>query len=207
MRHFAGRDRRIDMYLQLKYAAPELAGQWDIIPVPGFDSDGDGEVERWTTAYGKSSILFASSKKQAAGWELIKWWNKTETQIAYTQNIKMTLGEKYLIIPANVAALLASPWDEEIKVEVARAAKWARIPAIVPGSYVVERELSNIWNRVVIDRMNVRVAVGESVEDQPRARPQIRGIRMLKDGTMVKEYIVPTDANIARWVKGRDYDE
>lgn len=198
----------IDMYLQLKYAAPELAGQWDIIPVPGFDSDGDGEVERWTTAYGKSSILFASSKKQAAGWELIKWWNKTETQIAYTQNIKMTLGEKYLIIPANVAALLASPWDEEIKVEVARAAKWARIPAIVPGSYVVERELSNIWNRVVIDRMNVRVAVGESVEKINRELARkFEEFGYLKDGTMVKEYIVPTDANIARWVKGRDYDE
>lgn len=198
----------IAMYLQLKYAAPELAGQWDIIPVPGFDRDGDGEVERWTTAYGKASILLASSKKQQAGWELIKWWNKTETQIAYTQNIKMTLGERYLIIPANVEALLASPWDEEIKTEVARAAKWARIPAVVPGSYVVERELSNIWNRVVIDRMNVRVAVGESVDKINRELARkFEEFGYLKDGIMVKEYIVPNDANIGRWVKGRDYDE
>ena len=66
----------------------------------------------------------------------------------------------------------------------------------------------NIWNRVVIDRMNVRVAVGESVEKINRELARkFEEFGYLKDGTMVKEYIVPTDANIARWVKGRDYDE
>ncbi|MDD4166810.1 MAG: extracellular solute-binding protein, partial [Endomicrobiaceae bacterium] len=198
----------IDMYLQLKYAAPELSGQWDIIPVPGFDRNGDGEVERWTTAYGKASILFSSSKKQEAGWKLIKWWNKTATQIAYTQNIKMCLGEKYLIIPANVRALHASPWDQKIKTQVAAAAKWSRIPAIVPGSYVVERELSNIWNRVVIDRKNVRVAVGASVDKINRElMRKFEEFGYLKNGKTVKEYIVPNNENIANWVKGRDYNE
>ena len=36
------------------------------------------------------------------GWNFIKWWNSTETQIEYLQNIKMSLGEKFLVIPANV---------------------------------------------------------------------------------------------------------
>ncbi|MDD4166672.1 MAG: extracellular solute-binding protein, partial [Endomicrobiaceae bacterium] len=198
----------VDMYLQLKYAAPELSGQWDILPVPGFDRNGDGEVERWTTAYGKASILFASSKKQTAGWELIKWWNQTATQIAYTQNIKMGLGEKYLVIPANVEALLASPWEQKIKTQVAAAAQWSRIPAIVPGSYVVERELSNIWNRVVIDRKNVRVAVGLSVDKINRELiRKFEEFGYLKNGQVVKEYIVPNNENIVDWVKGRDYDE
>jgi len=198
----------IDMYLQLKYAAPELSGQWDIKPVPGFARPGDGEVERWTTAYGKSSIMFASSKKQAAGWELIKWWHRTETQIAYTQNIKMNLGEKYLLIPANVEALLASPWDQKIKTAVAAAARWSRLPAVVPGSYVIERELSNIWNRVVIDRMNVRVAVGASVDKINRELARkFEEFGYLKNGKVEKEYIVPNNDNIARWVKGRGYDD
>ena len=35
----------IDMYLQLKYASPELAGQWGISQVPGFDRNQDGEPE------------------------------------------------------------------------------------------------------------------------------------------------------------------
>ena len=123
------------MYLQLKYASPELAGQWGVVQIPGFDTDNNGEVESWTTAYGKSSIMFSSSNMKEEAWDFIKWWNSTETQTEYLQNIKMCLGEKYLIIPANVDALEASPWDQEIKTQVTLAAKWSRIPAVLPGSY------------------------------------------------------------------------
>ena len=73
--------------------------------------------------------MFESSNMKEKAWEFIKWWNSTETQIEYSQNIKMCLGEKYLVIPANVEALDASPWDQEIKTQVINAAKWSRIPA------------------------------------------------------------------------------
>ncbi len=196
----------LDMYLQLKYAAPELAGQWGILPVPGFDTNDDGEVESWTTAYGKCSIMFKSSNMKKEAWEFIKWWNKTETQISYLQNIKMCLGEKYLIIPANVSALEQSPWDQEIKTQVQYAAKWSRIPAVTPGSYVVERELSNIWNKVVIDLEDVRVAVGESIDKvNHELRRKYEEFGYIVDGKKVKEYEVPNNSNIWKWVKGKDY--
>lgn len=194
----------IDMYLQLKYASPELAGQWGITQVPGFDRDNDGEPESWTTAYGKSSILFKSSNMKQDGWNFIKWWNSTETQIEYLQNIKMSLGEKFLVIPANVEALEASNWDQEIKTQVSLAAKWSRIPAITPGSYIVEREFSNIWNLVVIDKMDVRVAVGKSIDvvNRELAR-KFEEFGYLKNGQVVKEYLVPNNDNIERWVRGK----
>ena len=198
----------IDMYLLLKYASPELAGQWGISPVPGFDYDQDGEIERWTTAYGKSSILFKSSKMQKEGWEFIKWWNSTPIQTLYLQNIKMCLGEKFLVIPANIDALNASPWDQEIKVQVGLAAKWSRIPAVIPGSYVVERELSNIWNKVVINRMDVRVAVGQSVDKVNRELlRKHEEFGYVKNGVVVKEYIVPNNNNISLWIEGRPRDD
>ena len=194
----------IDMYLQLKYASPELTGQWGISPIPGFDTDGDGEVERWTTAYGKCSIMFKNSKMKDEAWEFLKWWHSTDTQVEYLQNIQMRLGEKYLVIPANVEALKRSPWDREIKEQVSIAAKWSRIPAVLPGSYVVERELSNIWNKVVIDRMDVRVAVSESVDKMNRELyRKYKEFGFVEEGTTNSSYIVPNNNNISRWVKGR----
>ena len=194
----------IDMYLQLKYASPELTGQWGISPIPGFDTDGDGEVERWTTAYGKCSIMFKNSNMKDEAWEFLKWWHSTDTQVEYLQNIQMRLGEKYLVIPANVDALRRSPWDREIKEQVAIAAKWSRIPAVLPGSYVVERELSNIWNKVVIDRMDVRVAVSESVDKMNRELyRKYKEFGFVEEGTTNSNYVVPNNANISRWVKGR----
>lgn len=194
----------IDMYLQLKYASPELTGQWGISPIPGFDTDNDGEVERWTTAYGKCSIMFKNSNMKEEAWEFLKWWHSTDTQVEYLQNIQMRLGEKYLVIPANVESLKRSPWDREIKEQVALAAKWSRIPAVLPGSYVVERELSNIWNKVVIDRMDVRVAVSESVDKMNRELyRKYREFGFVEEGTTNSDYVVPNNNNIHNWVRGR----
>lgn len=197
----------IDMYLQLKYASPELSGQWGICQVPGFDKDNNGEAESWTTAYGKSSILFKSSTMKEEGWNFIKWWNSTATQIEYLQNIKMSLGEKFLVIPANVDALEASNWDQEIKNQVSLAAKWSRIPAITPGSYIVEREFSNIWNLVVIDKMDVRVAVGKSIDVVNRElNRKFEEFGYVKNGEIIKEYLVPNNDNIDKWVRGKKND-
>ena len=194
----------IDMYLQLKYASPELTGQWGISPIPGFDTDNDGEVERWATAYGKCSIMFKNSKMKDEAWDFLRWWHSTDTQVEYLQNIQMRLGEKYLIIPANVDALKRSPWDREIKEQVSIAAKWSRIPAVLPGSYVVERELSNIWNKVVIDRMDVRVAVSESVDKMNRELyRKYKEFGLVEEGTTNSSYVVPNNSNISRWVRGK----
>jgi ABC-type glycerol-3-phosphate transport system substrate-binding protein len=105
----------VEFYLQLKYAAPELSGQWGVTMIPGRDSNDDSLIERYSAAYGKASIMFANSDMQDEGWELIKWWNSTATQIAFMQNVKTNLGEKFLVISANMDALEVSVWDEEIK--------------------------------------------------------------------------------------------
>lgn len=192
----------VDMYLNLKYAAPELSGQWGVSVLPGIDADEDGTVERWSTSYGKASILFASSDMQEEGWELIKWWNSTPVQTEYMQRIKTELGEKYMVLTANMNALENSVWDEEIKDPIVAMAQWARIPAVTPGSYIVERELSAIWNAVVINRENVMVAINDSIprinRELARKAEEFGYQSASADG---KAYIVAMDSNIRDWIK------
>jgi len=192
----------IDLYLQLKYAAPELSGQWGVTVVPGVENDTSGTVERWSTTYGKASILFSNSDMKTEGWQLIKWWNSVQTQIDFMQNIKTGLGEKFLILSANMNALEASVWDSGIKKEIMAQAKWSRIPAVTPGSYIVERELSSIWNKIVIDLMNVSVSINESI---PRITRELS--RKFDEFGYVSStnpngepYIVPMNSNIKNWI-------
>lgn len=198
----------VDLYLQLKYAAPELSGQWGVSVIPGMDMDANGTVVRYASAYGKASILFQNSDQQDEGWELIKWWNSTQTQISFMQQVKTNLGEKFLVISANMDALEASVWDEEIKDPMLEQALWARTPAVTPGSYIVERELSNIWNKVVIDLMDVSVAINESI---PRIARELNrkfeefGYRTSTDPSG-REYIVAMNENIHLWIGDDDDD-
>lgn len=196
----------IDLYLQLQYAAPEISGQWGVTVLPGIYNSETDEVERWSACYGKSSILFSNSDMKEEGWEFIKWWNSTETQVEYVKNIKMTLGRKYLIVPANLEALRLSVWDEAIKTTIIEQAKWSMVPAVTPGSYIVEREISQIWNKVVIDKVPLRQAISESV---PKINREL--VRKLDEFGYIDSdgnstYVVPLSYNIDDWL-GRSGDD
>ncbi|MCF7931994.1 MAG: extracellular solute-binding protein [Acholeplasmataceae bacterium] len=191
----------VDLYLQLKYAAPELSGQWGVLPIPGMFDDTLGEVARWAPSYGKASILFEKSNMKEEGFELITWWNKADTQIRLLENIKMVLGERYLYLPANLEALEASIWDETLKTEALRQAAWSRIPAVTPGSYIVERELTNIWNKIVIDKVNPRIAIDQSI---PRINRELlrkfEEFNYVEGGVIIREYRIPRNDNITDWI-------
>jgi ABC-type glycerol-3-phosphate transport system substrate-binding protein len=169
--------------------------------------DATGDVLRYATSYGKASILFANSEMKEEGWDLIRWWTSSETQIRFQQIVKTSLGERYLQIPANMVALKASVWDESIKQKIYDQALWARLPAVTPGSYVVERELSNIWNRVVIDKANLMVAIQEAtirIERELRRKFSEFGYATSADSGG-RWFVVPMQSNIETWITGGGY--
>ncbi len=190
----------VDLYLQMQYAAPEIAGQWGVTVIPGILDNETNDVERWSATYGKCSILFSNSDLKDEGWELIKWWNSASTQMEYVKNIKMSLGERYMVIPANKKALNQSVWDDEIKKVILEMEEYSMTPAVTPGSYIVEREISQIWNKVVIDKMPVRQAISESV---PRINRELK--RKLDEFGYINadgssSYKVPISSNLRGWL-------
>ncbi len=207
-----------NMYIQLKYAAPELAGQWGVLPIPGVVSDADSEtchvelnsdlecVERWDPTYGTSSIIFSDSSKQDLAWEYFSWWFSKEIQSDFTYQLQSLLGDEFLHMTANVEAFKTSAWPSDSKYEVLEQWQWVRTTGRVPGDYLLERELSNAWNKVVNDGVNARVAIDDAVIIINRElKRKLTEFGYYADGVMVKPYIVPTSENIYLWLREGGY--
>jgi ABC-type glycerol-3-phosphate transport system substrate-binding protein len=207
-----------NMYIQLKYAAPELAGQWGVLPIPGVITDADSEtchvelnsdlecVERWDPTYGTSSIIFSDSSKQDLAWEYFSWWFSKEIQSDFTYQLQSLLGDEFLHMTANVEAFKTSAWPSDSKYEVLEQWQWVRTTGRVPGDYLLERELSNAWNKVVNDGVNARVAIDDAVIIINRElKRKLTEFGYYADGVMVKPYTVPTSENIYLWLREGGY--
>lgn len=191
-----------NMYIQLKYAAPELAGQWGVLPIPGVMND-KGEVERWDPTYGSSSIIFNDSKKKEKTWELIKWWSSADVQADFSYMIQSVLGDRFLYMTANIEGFKESAWPSDSKDDILEQWKWIRATGRVPGDYLLERELSNAYNRVIFENVNARIAVDEAIpiiNRELRRKLEEFGY-MDKDGNIIKPYKVVTIDNIENWVR------
>lgn len=188
-----------ETYVQLTSAAPEIAGWWDISPQPGVKQK-DGTVERWATGSGQSAMIFERSKNKEEAWELMKWWLTKETQTEFASSLQMLYGPEYMWNTANIEAFKTLPWPEEHKKAI--LAQWDYLKEVpkTPGAYMIERELSNTWNRIVFEGDNTRSAVDDSVIaiDREIAR-KMEEFGYMKNGKVVKPYPVPSIEKVKKW--------
>lgn len=188
------------MFLKLDSAAAELAGKWKIALVPGFESE-DGEITHWSTGGGQTSVIFEKSERKDEAWEFLKWWYSTEVQAEYGQQIQMLYGDEYLWNTANLEAFAQMPIDEESKAVILEQMSWLYETPQSPASYMVEREISNVWNKIVLDGENARSALDDAViiMDQELQR-KLEEFGYTKDGEYVKDYRIATVEMIEQWI-------
>ncbi len=149
-------------YLQIKNAAPELVGKWDISLYPGTEQE-DGSINRWFISNGVGSLIFKDTDKPDQSWEFLKWWMSEETQTNYSYTLQTTFGPEYVWLSANLDAVANSPLDDTDKQIILESAKWLRDVPRTPGQYMLERGLSDIWNRSVFNGISTRVAIDRQV--------------------------------------------
>lgn len=195
-----------NLYVQLKHAAPEIAGQWGMIPIPGIEND-SGEIERWDPTYGSASIIFSDSEKKAESWSFLQWWNSSQTQATFSYDLQATLGHQFLYLPANLEGFKASAWPQESKQVILEQWQWIQTTGRVPGDYIVERELSNAWNKVVLDGENPRIAIDHAVRiiDKELER-KLREFGYIQEDVLVRPFNVPVLETIERWIPSHDGD-
>jgi len=191
-------------YLKLLTAAPELIGLWDIDLYPATVLP-DGTENRYATGSAQSCILFAGTDKPDESWEFMKWWMSTETQIDFQQQLILNYGVEYLWNSANVDAFSYLPIPEEHIDVILEQWEWLQEPVKLPGSYMLERELSNAWNSIVFEGVNPRVAIDNSILIINREiTRKMEEFGYLENGVPVREITIPTIETVRGWMEDNE---
>ena len=149
--------------------------------------------------------MFANTEQPDEAWEFMKWWMSTETQVDFQEQLILNYGFEYLWNSANVEAFAQSPIPDEHKEVILEQWEWLQEPLKLPGSYMQERELSNVWNRIVFDGMNPRVAIDQAVVTINREiTRKMEEFGYLRDGQVVREFTVPSIETIEGWMEGAE---
>lgn len=152
------------VYNMLLNAAPEIANSWDIYMVPG-TVDENGNVLRYSAGGAESTVMFTSDpEREAKAWEFMKWWSSAEVQAAFGQTVQITYGSSFLWNTANKEAFSMLPWKTRDKETILAQAEWINESPRLPGSYMVEREISNAYNSIVVDGKNLRRTLDNAVK-------------------------------------------
>lgn len=179
------------MYNLLVNAAPEIASSWEIALVPGVENE-KGEVQRWTAGGAENCIIFKDSDKKNEAWEYLKWWTDKSTQAKFGNTLQTTYGKEYIWNSANTEAFKELPWSTKNKKVILEQTKWMIEPPRVPGSYMLERELSNAYVSITESGTNLRNAVDLAAKRIDReTNKKLEEFGYSKDGKVIKPYEVP----------------
>jgi len=179
-------------YNLLLNTAPEIAGAWDIALYPGC-TDENGAVQRWTSGAAESAVIFSNSNKKEQAWSFLQWWTGKESQTEFASRLKNTYGKEYLWNTANLEAFARLTLNESHKQVILEQLQWVAEVPRVPGSYMMEREVSNALISAALYNEKVR-----DVMDKAQMRAQKETFRKLeefgymKNGNTVKEFLIPS---------------
>jgi ABC-type glycerol-3-phosphate transport system substrate-binding protein len=152
-------------FMQLSAAAPELAGKWGIVSLPGH-LKADGTIDRTAGAITQTGdVILKQSDKPEESWKFLKWWTSTETQTQFAKEVEATIGTEARWNTANKEAFLNLSWSREDIAALKEEWSFAKETPYVLGGYMTERHLTNAWTSVVMSGMDVREALERAVKD------------------------------------------
>ena len=195
-------------YNLIRNAAPELDGSWAIALIPG-TAQADGTVNRATCGCADATVIFRSdAEREAMAWAFLRWWSSTPVQAEFGRRMQSIYGDEYIWPTANVEAFDLLPWDTEDKLIVRQFARNVVDVARVPGTYMLEREMSNAFNDITVNGANEQQRIDRAVKI---IRREI--LRKLEEfgyidaeGHTIRPYVIPTIERM-RVILGRDAEQ
>lgn len=178
-------------YIQLQVAAPELAGMWDIAPVPGERQD-DGTVLRYQMSDSTACMIFENTQKSDEAYRFLRWWLSKETQLKYAYTLQSSFGPEYRWNTANLEAFRELPYPENHKKAILLQWEYQKECPRHPAGYMIEREVSNVWNNVVVNYKELIESIDKAALTSNREI--VRKLSEFgfcdKDGNIIKDYSV-----------------
>jgi ABC-type glycerol-3-phosphate transport system substrate-binding protein len=198
-------------------AAPEIENSWEIALVPGVE-DEDGIVQRQTAGAAQSSMILKNKRsskvssnngdidREEAAWEYLKWWMSTDTQVDFGITLQTTYGEEYIWNSANIEAFSKLPWKSRDKQTILEEMQNIQETPRIPGTYMLEREISNAYVAVVTNGGILRTELDSAIKriDRETTRKLKEFGYLDNDGNVIKEYIVPDVNYVQDIIDGLD---
>lgn len=176
-------------------AAPEIANSWAISLIPGIEDEETGEINRYISGGAESTIMFSSDQeREEKAWSFMEWWSRTEIQAEFGQRLQILYGDEYIWPTANLEAFGRLPFPTSDKDIIMEQAEYILEAPRLPGSYMMERELSNAYNDVVVNGQTVRSRIDEAAKTVTREteRKLVEFGYLDSEGNTIEPYVVPT---------------
>ncbi len=197
----------LSTYILLDTAAVELDGLWGMDLHPGVLDQDTGEINRYSSVGAQSSMIMSDTKYPDESWDFLKWWMSTDVQSDFAFLLQSTYGQAYFWNTANLDAFATLSMPQEYKDIVLEQWNYAIEASRIPGAYMVEREISNAWTKIVFEGTNPRQALDEAVRISNREIIyKMAEFGYTYQGEILKEYIVPSIYNIDQWLTEVDHD-
>lgn len=95
----------------------------------------------------------------------MKWWLSHDVQTSYSHTLKSTFGDEYIWLPSNLDAIADCTLPTEDKQIILKQLEHLRDVPRTPGQYMLERDISNIWNAIAVDGSAAQVAIDAKIQE------------------------------------------
>ncbi len=142
-------------FARLQTAAPEIAGKWEMIPIPGVERK-DGSIDRSQAGAGTACVIVSKTKQPKKSWDFLKWYCSSEAQARYAKDVEAQMGVLARVPLANTNALNQQAWTgNQLENIITQREDVREIPEVLGGYYLI-RGLDNAFREVVYDGKNDR---------------------------------------------------
>ena len=150
-------------YNQLRVFAPEIAGLWEFVQLPGVERE-DGTINHASPAAPHAMMMMkdaaddisenqdvTESKKAQNSWKYLQWWVSYDTQARFGQEQVAIMGTAAKYNTANINALTAQSWTAQEKRNLLQQFRSLKGTPMSPGNYIVARYTNFAFYAVVDD--------------------------------------------------------
>ncbi len=141
-------------YNTLVVSAPEIRGLWDFTLVPAMktiNEKGEEVLNRSVHSDGVCCMMIQTDDQEIKnmGWEFMKWWVGSESQVRFGREMEALLGSSARYATANINAFVQLSWSSHAIDVLSEQRKTTVGMREVAGGYYLSRHVTNAVRKVI----------------------------------------------------------